>query len=736
LAKETPIFPPSQFVVGDDAIDEIAARFERRQAGFHDGSVHFDVCGGDEFANRGGCIGDRFKAFVEAQVAAGRHGALRRGRIRNPSQIRGPAPWGLAIASVPCGEFVTGSHKAFWRPAYLAFDVDRPEARTLSFSLRTLSLSKRAVDSPFAPRCKNKRITRRFLMKILSASFMALNFCAASAVAADLPSVKRPPPSPPPIFTWTGVYIGLNTGYLLKGNDNLSATTTNLFDLSRTGIGPASALGASGVAGGRLDGLASGVQIGGNWQFADKFVAGVEADFQGGGVQGGGSFGSVTPVPPALIPGLTSAATEVNMSRRLEWFGTARGRLGYAVTPTLLAYATGGLAYGRVSMSASFKQTLAPGLLVSTDGDADYAGMRVGWTVGGGLEWAFYPDVSAKIEYLYYDLGVASANNDISLLTHSYPTAIPLIGGSMQVANAPIASTRFNGHIVRLGVNYHPDFGLPASTTAIVRAPAPAPNDWQFRFAPYGWSIGLNGNMTQLGRTVDVNSSFYDVLTKANHLLAWMSYLEARNGPFSFYGDIVWARLGFFGGDLRQTNPVGIAALTIDANASLKSTLGIGETWMGYEFARWRQGGGDAFTAIDAYGGLRYWYLSNTLSLDVTGVVNAPLLGFQQSGALAPDKSGAMQWIDPVLGLRLRHQIRPGDEFQLRGDIGGFGVGSKFSWQLAGGYSHDTKIGDWTITNTVGYRALAVDYSNGTAISQRGVNQVIHGPVMETSFRF
>ena len=72
----------------------------------------------------------------------------------------------------------------------------------------------------------------------------------------------------------------------------------------------------------------------------------------------------------------------------------------------------------------------------------------------------------------------------------------------------------------------------------------------------------------------------------------------------------------------------------------------------------------------------------------------------------------------------------------MRGDIGGFGVGSKFSWQLAGGYSHDMKIGDWTITNTVGYRALSVDYSNGSGSGQRGIDAIIHGPVMETSFRF
>ncbi len=158
---------------------------------------------------------------------------------------------------------------------------------------------------------------------------------------------------------------------------------------------------------------------------------------------------------------------------------------------------------------------------------------------------------------------------------------------------------------------------------------------------------------------------------------------------------------------------------------------------MGYEFARWRQGGSsDAFTAIDAYGGLRYWNLSGALSLDVTGAVNLPLLGLQQNGSLAVEKSGMMQWIDPVFGLRLRHQIRPGDEFQLRGDIGGFGVGSKFSWQVAGGYSHDMKLGDWTITNTVGYRALSVDYSNGSGFGQKGFDAIIHGPVFETSLKF
>ena len=282
-----------------------------------------------------------------------------------------------------------------------------------------------------------------------------------------------------------------------------------------------------------------------------------------------------------------------------------------------------------------------------------------------------------------------------------------------------------------MGLNYHPEFGFGDLTSAaLVPSPTPAANDWEFQFAPYGWAIGLNGNTTLHGRTVDTNVSFYDVLTKANHLFAWMSYAEARNGPFSIYGDFIWARITAFGGGLRQTNPLGISALSIGAKWESRGRAAHHRRSMGgYEVARWRQSGAkDSFTALDAYAGLRYWNVSSSLSLNVTGVVNVPLLGLQQSGALALDKSGTMEWIDPIIGLRLRHQIGPGDEFQLRGDIGGFGVGSKFSWQLAGGYSHDMKIGDWTITNTVGYRALSVDYSNGTGSGQKGMDAVIHGP--------
>ena len=106
--------------------------------------------------------------------------------------------------------------------------------------------------------------------------------------------------------------------------------------------------------------LLGGGQLGYNWQFSDRFIAGLEADLQGAGVRGGGGFQTLTPA--AIYPPFV-AATNVTVHRSLEYFGTLRGRLGYAVTPTMLFYATGGLAYGGVATSTAINQSFIPSLL-------------------------------------------------------------------------------------------------------------------------------------------------------------------------------------------------------------------------------------------------------------------------------------------------------------------------------------------------------------------------------------
>jgi outer membrane immunogenic protein len=122
---------------------------------------------------------------------------------------------------------------------------------------------------------------------------------------------------------------------------------------------------------------------------------------------------------------------------------------------SVLMYGTGGLAYGRVKASTSISQSnndciLSPGNCIGAT--AATAGSlsetRTGWTVGGGFEWMFWQRWSAKIEYLYYDLGSVTFNNGQLVTSPGNAPFGPAIVASQ-------STTKFSGNIARLGVNYH-----------------------------------------------------------------------------------------------------------------------------------------------------------------------------------------------------------------------------------------------------------------------------------------
>jgi outer membrane immunogenic protein len=187
---------------------------------------------------------------------------------------------------------------------------------------------------------------------------------AGIACAAELPPppiyTKAPIINPP--FSWTGFYIGANAGYAW----GTSSDTNPFFPISGTGN-----FGISGV-------LAGG-QVGYNWQF-DAFVLGLESDGDWSGVKGSTSSG--------LCGGVVCTTSD-------SWLGTTRARLGFAVDHWLF-YGTGGVAYGDI------KFTDLPAALVVNGSNTN-----VGWTAGGGIEYAFTRNWSAKAEYLYVNLGSA-----------------------------------------------------------------------------------------------------------------------------------------------------------------------------------------------------------------------------------------------------------------------------------------------------------------------------------------
>ncbi len=267
----------------------------------------------------------------------------------------------------------------------------------------------------------------------------ALAGSMVSAQAADLPSRKGPPPAyipPPPLASWTGFYLGLNAGYAFSESQTVRVASAPL--LPAAGI-VAWAAGVVGALPAQSDGFIGGGQIGYNWQYGNNFVLGGEADIQG--LATGASAGRGATAVPF---GANTFLTNLSATRGLDYFGTVRGRLGYLVTPTLLLYGTGGVAYGEAHLGTDVFQfsTLAGAFGA---GSATFSDLRVGWAAGGGGEWLFMPRWSAKVEYLHYDLG--SVTQQFILVRPAGPYAVTQSTG------------RFDGHVVRAGVNYHLDWG-------------------------------------------------------------------------------------------------------------------------------------------------------------------------------------------------------------------------------------------------------------------------------------
>jgi len=218
----------------------------------------------------------------------------------------------------------------------------------------------------------------------------ALAFAAGGqALAADLPPPAPPPPPPrapatyvpaAPVFTWTGIYLGVNGGYGFgSATDSFCCETLN------------------------PNGFLVGGTLGGNYQFGN-FVIGAEGDFDWND-----------------LVGKDATCVPAGCETKSTYLGTARGRAGFA-WDRVLFYGTGGAAFGNIEAG-------------SIGGPFDTTS-RVGWTAGAGIEGAFTPNWTAKVEYLYVDLG--SLTCSVNCL------------GTGGAAN----SVTLKENIVRAGINY------------------------------------------------------------------------------------------------------------------------------------------------------------------------------------------------------------------------------------------------------------------------------------------
>src|SRR5437762_6261457 len=270
---------------------------------------------------------------------------------------------------------------------------------------------------------------RTSALKTIAATAFAAVAAISSAYAADMaPRYTKAPPPIVEVWNWTGFYIGGNVGYSWGRSSDTSTLTNGAGTVLFTSVDRAN-----------MDGVIGGGQIGYNWQM-QNWLWGLEADIQGSDQKGSRDFICPTGVctPGALILVAPGPAVPVNLNQKLEWFGTVRGRVGVLATPKVLFYATGGLAYGEVRTAA----TIGAGAFGFSNSDT-----RAGYTVGAGVEGVIGGNWTAKLEYLYVDLGTTSG---------SFVTTIPALGGGVLTHNY---SSRITDNIVRVGLNYK--FGGP-----------------------------------------------------------------------------------------------------------------------------------------------------------------------------------------------------------------------------------------------------------------------------------
>ena len=282
---------------------------------------------------------------------------------------------------------------------------------------------------------------------------------------------------------------------------------------------------------------------------------------------------------------------------------------------------------------------------------------------------------------------------------------------------------------------------LPSADGYTFVEPMPAVEaGWQFRVTPYAWVPGVTGDVTVRGHTANVDVNVFDLFdsgssgVQLDSLAALMGYVEARKGPWGIYGDAVWGKFDLTRGAVSQRNPIANLNLSARSNSGLVYETTMVESGLTYEVASW--GAPHSATAMDVLGGARYWNQQADLSLAITGTVDLDSLGLKRSGSRAIARSGTLEWVDPFVGLRVRHELSPGHELQFLGDVGGFGAGSDLTWQLFAGYAFDFTVAHSTLYGVVGYRALAVDYSEGSGLNQNNIDLILHGPVAGLSFRW
>jgi len=287
------------------------------------------------------------------------------------------------------------------------------------------------------------------MKRILLASVAALGL-AGTASAADL--AVRAPIAPVPLFTWTGCYLGINGGWI-GGRDEYASSRRVLYPFGDIATPADNALLSHSYSSDQSDGTFGG-QFGCQYQ-AGWLVLGGEWDANWSGLKEDNYFAFGPISAPSTPLGFWPARTELT-HKQLDWFSTARVRVGAAWWDRVLLYATGGVAMGALDAYTQVDHTL-PFSFNPTGPDffGAYRENKIGWTVGGGFEWAFAANWTAKAEFLYLDFG-------------SFDYISPAVPFNV-TGRAYQTSIDAKEYVARVGINYLFHLGPPAVAPVYAR---------------------------------------------------------------------------------------------------------------------------------------------------------------------------------------------------------------------------------------------------------------------------
>lgn len=240
---------------------------------------------------------------------------------------------------------------------------------------------------------------------------------------------------------------------------------------------------------------------------------------------------------------------------------------------------------------------------------------------------------------------------------------------------------------------------------AVIISSSPAAEDWEFRLMPYAWFAGTSGDITVRGLEAPFDASFSDIWDNFN--IGFMGRFEAWHLDWMFFLDGLYLDL-----DTDEQTERG--------KISIENRVSFVEFGLGKRLAVVPLGSGDSVPTLqfELMGGGRYSYFKGKLDFEVAG-----------------ETESSQDWVDPFLGGRISLLLSEEWAIVLRGDVGGFGIGSgsDFVWNLATGI--DYKISR-VVSLSAGYRVLSIDYERGSGTDKRGLDMRIDGPALGLTVHF